>query len=148
MYTIFDETTREALITRIHMLNEHSVARWGEMNVSQMLRHNVLFEEMMQGKRKYKRVFMGRIFGKMALRRLIKDDSPFPRGLPSAPGFKVTGNGIDVPSERSRWIVLVDDYGRLADDRFTHLFFGRMTRDQVGHLSYKHIDHHLRQFGC
>ena len=148
MKTIFDEATRDALITRIHMLNQHSAARWGEMTVSQMLRHCVLFEEMMQGKKKYKRVFMGRLFGKIALQRLIKDDSPLPRGLPTAPGFKVTGTGIDFAASRSAWMALVDDYGAVPGDWFTHLFFGRMTRDQVGHLTYKHIDHHLRQFGC
>ena len=29
---------------------------------------------------------------------------------------------------------------------FVHWFFGKMTREQIGQLVYKHTDHHLRQF--
>jgi len=27
-----------------------------------------------------------------------------------------------------------------------HPFFGKMTKEQVGYLAYKHTDHHLWQF--
>jgi len=29
-----------------------------------------------------------------------------------------------------------------------HSFFGRMTPDEWAVLMYKHVDHHLRQFGA
>jgi hypothetical protein len=148
MKTMFDKTVRSELIDRINMLNEHCTARWGEMTVSQMVRHNALFEEMLLGKRLYNRVFMGRLFGKVALRSLIKDDEPIKRGLPTAKGFKVTSDTIDLVAERARWVALIEEYDRVADTTFVHVFFGKISREQAGRLSYKHTDHHLRQFGC
>lgn len=33
-------------------------------------------------------------------------------------------------------------------DDFMHPFFGKITREQIGYLAYKHDDHHLRQFNA
>ncbi len=71
MKTIFDKPTRDALITRINTLNENSTAQWGKMNVYQMLKHCTLAEELYLGKTKHKRVFLGRLIGKMVLKSLI-----------------------------------------------------------------------------
>ena len=35
----------------------------------------------------------------------------------------------------------------IAAARQTHSFFGRLSGDEWGRLMYKHLDHHLRQFG-
>jgi hypothetical protein len=43
---------------------------------------------------------------------------------------------------------LVDGYEHYSNPDFIHDFFGRMTREQVGQLAYKHTDHHLRPFGA
>lgn len=47
---------------------ETSKAEWGKMNVYEMLKHFTQWEEMMLGKKKYKRAFLGRLFGKIALK--------------------------------------------------------------------------------
>ena len=60
MKTIFDKATRDELINRINILDEHSTAQWGTMNIYQMLKHCVLCEEMYLGKKKYKRKFIER----------------------------------------------------------------------------------------
>jgi len=57
MKTVSDLTTREELINRIQTLNENSKAGWGKMNIYQMVKHCTLSEEMMRGKKKYKRSF-------------------------------------------------------------------------------------------
>ena len=59
MKTIFDKTTRDEIINRIHSVNENSAAQWGKMNVSQMMRHCTKWDEMAQGKKKYKQAFIG-----------------------------------------------------------------------------------------
>ena len=76
METIFDHSTREGLISRINTLNENSKAQWGKMNICQMLKHCTLYEEMMLGKVTFKRAFLGRLFGKMALKEFIQDQNP------------------------------------------------------------------------
>jgi hypothetical protein len=42
---------------------------------------------------------------------------------------------------------LLNEYAHYANPSFFHTFFGKMTKEQVGQLVYKHADHHLRQFG-
>lgn len=85
MKSIFDQQTRDELINRVNSLNTGSKAQWGKMNVYQMVRHCSLWEDMMQGKQKYKQAFIGRIFGKMALRKVMKEESPLARNTPTLP---------------------------------------------------------------
>ncbi|HEY2581765.1 MAG TPA: DUF1569 domain-containing protein [Mucilaginibacter sp.] len=145
MKTIFDNETREGLIDRINTLNENSKAQWGKMNVYQVIKHCRTFEEMALGKRKYQQAFIGRLFGKMALKSLIKDEKPLAHNTPTLPDLKITGDG-DVSSEKSKWIALIKEYDHFSNDDFVHPFFGKITKEQTGYLAYKHTDHHLRQF--
>jgi len=145
MKTIFDKATREELISRIGTVNENSTAQWGKMNTYQMLKHCSLFEEMALGKIKYKRVFVGRLFGKMALKKVLKDDAPLTRNTPTLAELRIKGNG-DVSTEKTRWIGLLGEYEHFNNPDFIHPFFGKITKEQIGQLAYKHADHHLRQF--
>ena len=148
MKTTLDKATRDELIRRIGNLNESSQAQWGKMNVSQMLRHCTAWEELMSGRQKIKRAFVGRIFGKMALRSVLKDEAPLRRNTPTSPEFKITTDGGDVNAEKEKWISLLQDHGQFSHDSIEHTFFGKMPLEQIGYMAYKHTDHHLRQFGC
>src|SRR5450432_1281542 len=108
MKSIFDKTTRDELITRINSLNEKSTAQWGKMNVSQMLRHCTKWDGMALGKKKYKQSFIGKLFGKMALKDMMKD-KPMKKNLPTVPSFKVKEN-TDVVEEKKKWIRLLEEY--------------------------------------
>jgi Protein of unknown function (DUF1569) len=145
MKTIFDKTTRDELITRINTLNENSTAQWGKMNIYQMLRHCRLWEEMILGKRKYKRVFIGRLFGKMALKIVLKDQNPLRRNSPTIPELIIKENG-NILSEKKEWLALIEEQEHFSKPDFVHPFFGKMRKEQLGYFAYKHTDHHLRQF--
>lgn len=147
MKTIFDQTTRNELINRISTLNETSTAQWGKMNVYQMLKHCTLYEEMMLGKQKYERAFLGRLFGRMALPDFVKDETPIKRNLPTLIQLKVKEPSGNVTAERKKWMALLEEYAHLSNNEVIHSFFGKLTKEQVGYLVYKHTDHHLRQFG-
>ena len=148
MKTIFDKSTRVELINRINTLSEKSVSEWGKMNIYQMLKHCIIWEEWIQGvnKPKYKQEFIGFIFGKVALKGMIKDETPLKRNIPTSSAFKVKEKNGDVESEKKKWITLIEEYECYSNPGFIHDFFGRMTKEQVGILAFKHIDHHLRQF--
>jgi hypothetical protein len=146
MKTIFDKTTRDELIVRINMLNENSTAQWGKMNIYQMLKHCTLCEEMYLGKRKYKRAFIGRLFGRIGLRNLLKDETPIKPNSPTSPEFKIKEMGGNILTEKIKWISLIGEYAEYSNENFEHWFFGKMTKEQVGQFAYKHTDHHLRQF--
>ncbi|CAN5806082.1 hypothetical protein BH11BAC7_BH11BAC7_12690 [soil metagenome] len=145
MKTIFDKPTREALVARINLLNEKSAAQWGTMNVYQVIKHCTLWDEMMLGDTKQKQAFIGKIFGKMALRSVLKDEAPLKRSTPTSPQLRVKENG-DVAAEKAKWISSLDRYADFSKPEIMHVFFGKMTKEQLGYMAYKHIDHHLRQF--
>ncbi len=148
MKTVFDKTTRDELISRINMLDEHKAAQWGKMNVYQMLKHCTLWEEWIQSGKKNKQVFVGLLFGKMALKSVLKDDSPLRHNSPTLPELRIQESTGDIAAEKKKWIALIEQYANYSTPSFVHTFFGKMTREQVGYVAYKHTDHHLRQFNC
>jgi hypothetical protein len=102
MKTVFDKTTKEELIGRINSLNETCVPQWGKMNVYQMLKHCRLWEEMIAGKVECKRSFLGRLFGKMALKASLKDEKPMQKNAPSSPELIVNERQGDIAAERAK----------------------------------------------
>ncbi len=148
MKTIFDATVREELIGRINALNENNTSQWGKMNLYQMLNHCTMWDAWILGKNApgYKQAFIGRIFGKMALRRMIKDENPLDKNVPTTPWLKIKEKTGDTEALKASWISLIADYKNYSNPAFIHDFFGKMTEEQIGILAYKHSDHHLRQF--
>ena len=102
MKTIFDELTRNELIGRINLLDADSTARWGKMNIYQMLKHCSLFDEWVLGIHNptYKQVFIGRLFGKIALKDFIGNDKPVKRNVGTLSFLKVTQADGDVALEK------------------------------------------------
>ena len=149
MKTIFDKVTRDELSVRIKSLNENSTANWGKMNFYQMLKHCTLYDEWILGKNNpvYKQVFIGRLFGKTALKDFVGDDKPLKRNMRTLNNLKVELSSGNAASEKLKWIDLVKEFENYSNPNFIHSFFGKMTKEQVGYLDYKHTDHHLRQFG-
>lgn len=149
MRTIFDINTRTALVGRIEKINEENKAKWGKMNVFQMLKHNTYWNRWILGKENhtYKQAFMGKLFGKIALKKMIKDEKPFDKNIPTSSQFKAKDLNGDLEKEKAKWISLIKEYENYQNPNFVHDFFGKMTKEEIGILVHKHCDHHLRQFG-
>jgi hypothetical protein len=148
--SIYDPTIRDEIINRIYLLTENSQAQWGKMNVGQMLSHCILWQDMIFGRIHCKRVFIGRIFGRMALKNVLKDDKPLGKNSPSSRELIITAkqDDIDIVVQKKKLIDLIKEYAGYTEPDFMHPFFGTMTKEQVGYFVYKHTDHHLRQFNC
>lgn len=146
MKTIFDTKTVAEFVSRINLLQENNKAQWGKMDAFQMLKHCTLSEEMFQGKKAYKRLFIGRLFGGMALKGILKNEYPMKKNQPTHSEMKITGTG-NFENGRAKLIELLQEYTSFSNVNFTHPFFGKMTKEQIGDYVYKHTDHHLRQFG-
>ncbi len=147
MKSILEKTTRDGLIGRAKNLSADSTALWGKMKVCQMMIHCRLADEMFLGKKNYKRQFIGVLFGKIGLHRLLKDESPIPRNAPTSIAFRIKDGDYNFSVEKNKWIGVIEEYSNFSNPVFVHWFFGRMTEEQIGKFVYKHIDHHLRQFG-
>jgi hypothetical protein len=147
MHTLFEQTTAAEIIFRIEKLQPTSQAQWGKMNVSQMLAHcsgplETYFEE-----KKIKRDLMGLLFGKIAFKQLISN-KPWRRGLPTAKEFKIT-DLRDFEEEKGK---LLSNVKRFSNEGYTitffiHPFFGKLSSQEYALFNYKHLDHHLQQFG-
>lgn len=150
MNTIFDSAIRQELEARIRTLTPDGKAQWGKMNVYQMLKHCTLWDEWIQGKNNqtYKQEFFGLLFGKMALKKFFRDERQFTKNVPAGKLLIVKERGGDVEEQKRILSASLQDYGSYSSPRFIHDFFGKMTREQVGILAYKHYDHHLRQFNA
>jgi len=147
MKTVLDKGTRDELVSRINSVNESKTPEWGKMTGYQMLKHCCLTEELYLEHKKYKRAFFGRIFGKKALKNILKESAPFPKNAKTSRNFIVTGSG-NLEDEKTKLISLVNEYETFSHPFVEHWFFGKMSKEQVGAFSYKHLDHHLQQFGC
>ena len=150
MKTVFEESTRTELISRISLLNESSPRQWGNMNVNQMVQHCIHWEEMVLRNKRYKRVLIGIFLGRMLLRNELKDDRPMRQNNPTIPDLRISAANGDISTSKTKWISLINEYAAysLPDFSFVHPFFGKMTRNEIGYHAYKHTDHHLRQFSC
>ena len=149
MKTIFDQPVRTELIARIGQITADHKAEWGKMNAYQMLRHNTYWNGWVLGKghHTYKHELIGKLFGKIGLKRTLKNGKPFDRNVPTSNQFKVKVLTGDVDAEKAKWISLINEYDAFDNPAFVHDFFGKMSKEQIGILVYKHTDHHLRQFG-
>ncbi|WP_107038176.1 DUF1569 domain-containing protein [Brumimicrobium mesophilum] len=149
MKSIFDQTDRSSIIERIEAIDSNHTANWGKMNVYQMVKHNVYRNDWILGNGRftYYHAFIGKIFGKMVLKKMIKDEKPFDKSIPTSAPFKIKELDGDLESDKLKWISTIIDYKDFDNPDFIHDFFGKMTKEQIGILVYKHCDHHLRQFG-
>ncbi|RPD39953.1 DUF1569 domain-containing protein [Chitinophaga barathri] len=149
MKTIFDKAVRDELTNRINSLGESSQAQWGKMNVYQMIKHCNTWNAWVQGKQHsdLRQEFLGKIFGKMALKSNTRDDTPMKKGMPAGKAFTIKEKAGDVAVQRDILKGLIADYAHFSNEGFIHDFFGKMTKEQIGVFAYKHVDHHLRQFG-
>ncbi|MCP2043915.1 DUF1569 domain-containing protein [Pontibacter sp. HSC-36F09] len=149
MKSIFDKSTRDEIIARVASITADSSPQWGKMNIHQMVEHNTYWNGWILGKdsHTYKQAFLGKVFGKIALRKMIKDEQPFDKNIPTSSQFKPKETGGDLEAEKLKWISLTEAYKNYHNPTFIHDFFGKMTKEEIGILVYKHSDHHLRQFG-
>jgi hypothetical protein len=148
MNTLFDDTDRAALVARINALQPAAARQWGKMNPAQMLCHLGKALETATGDRPMKQKFLGKILTPL-IRKSVFGDKPFGKNSPTDPTF-VVADDRDFAAERARLLALIGRLvarGPAAAGDAPHAFFGKLSGEEWGQLMYKHIDHHLRQFG-
>jgi hypothetical protein len=149
MPSFFRTEDLDVLLTRIRSVRADSPRAWGKMDPAQMLAHCQVPIRVALGETRLRRGLMGFLFGRIGKKQLM-GPKPTPRGLPTDPAFRVT-DARDLAKERDALVVLVERLGRGGPGLLTkeaHPFFGRMTTEEWDTLMWKHLDHHLRQFGA
>lgn len=145
MKSLFDEAEKQNILNRIQQLTPASQAKWGKMNVAQMLTHCQQPLHVIYGEVKLKRNLMGILFGGMIKRMLLKDE-PYKPGLPTAKEFIIT-DAREFGKEKKLLTDLVQRFSPQQISKDPHPLFGTMTPAEWDFMQWKHLDHHLRQFG-
>jgi Protein of unknown function (DUF1569) len=149
MKTIFDAAGHDELIERLGKLASDSSREWGKMSPSQMMEHTARVLEMaMCDEQPIKQKLIGKALG-WAFKKSFVGEKPFAKNAPTGPEY-VIKDEPDFEATRARLSELIAAlHGRGPEtlDGNVHPFFGRLTGKQWGETQYKHVDHHLRQFG-
>lgn len=150
MKTFFNPADADEIRQRLSSLAPSSPRQWGRMDPAQMLAHCVAAMQMTLGEVNPPRVFIGRILGPIAKGRFINSPAPLSHNAPTATEL-VVANARDFDAERTKLLTLIDRFtagGPSAATTRPHAFFGPLSPDEWGRLAWKHLDHHLHQFGA
>ena len=148
MRSILNEGDRSEISSRLQALSESSTGRWGSLDVAGMLQHLRLSASMTVGELAVPSANK-RVFQVFPVKHLILYVLPFPKGAPTAPELKA---GVEASFEEER-AALLQLLGRIGTGSRegagpSHPLFGPLTWREWGVVTYKHVDHHLKQFGA
>lgn len=136
------------MLGRIEKITPGNQRQWGSMDVAQMLAHCGNAMEMAMGKINPQRVFIGRLLGGI-FKHTYTNEKPFSKDSPTSDEIRVT-DSRDFNNEKTRLLSLVREFaagGEKGCTHHPHPFFGSLTAAEWSRGMYKHLDHHLRQFG-
>jgi hypothetical protein len=149
MHSLFDPADRQSVLGRLERLEPAAARQWGKMGVAQMLAHCSAALEVATGQTPRKQALIGKIFAPF-VRSSLLGEKPFGKNSPTDPAFIVTDEK-DFEAEKRRLTRLVHTFCESGPEKAstrTHSFLGRLRGEEWGVMMYKHIDHHLRQFGA
>ena len=142
---LFDNNVKLDIIHRINKLTPQSQAQWGKMNVAQMLAHCQMPLGVATGKHTLKRNFFLSLIGPLFKKQLY-NEQPFKRNLPTDKSF-IIANPQEFEKEKQNLIDMVNSFSATAMSGEPHPFFGKLTKEEWSKGTWKHLDHHLQQFG-
>ncbi len=146
MPSLRDQATRTGIVQRLQQLTPSTKPRWGKFDAAHMLCHlddalSVSLGEPPSQPMNHK------AFQHFPLKHLILYVVPFPKGAAAPPGMLLTPpRNFDEDRQR-----LFDKIERIAAARAgagpAHPLFGPLSYEEWNALHWKHIEHHLKQFG-
>jgi hypothetical protein len=149
MKTIFDSEAYIEIIDRLDNLTANSQAKWGKMNVSQMLVHCQKPIKLAFGEETIKSPGLLMKLMIPLFKSSLYNNKPWKKGLPTTKEFIISG-GVDFEKEKislRELITKIHENEEHFKPSKNHPAFGKMDYWMWGQSGYKHLDHHFRQFG-
>jgi len=149
MESIFEKKIHQELLSRLDNLFKDHQAKWGKMNVCQMLKHCqkailVAFgEETIEPPNALVRFVLG------FMKPVLYNDKAWKQGLPTAKEFIIVETD-DFLDERHKLKALITRFYQsqhVFEPSKKHPVFGKLKAWMWGRWAYKHLDHHFKQFG-
>jgi len=151
MSNVFRPAVHAEVAGRLESLRPDSPRQWGRMSAHQAVCHlNDSFKAILQDRPLPARP----LTTKLRFTRFIAFTSPlrWPKGVPTSPQVDAEKGGTppeDFATDVDELQVLlsrfVDSDGRTLEP---HYVWGDMSRGVWGRYGYRHMDHHLKQFGA
>ena len=146
---VFEPSVMHGLRNRIQQLSLNLTPYWGKMNAPQMLAHlNVMFELALEDKHPHPNI-VARFLLRTIVKKGIVNEAPYPKNSRTAPEM-IISHQPDFGVEKQRllsYLEQVESLGAAAFDNRSHPSFGQLSTIEWSNAFYKHIDHHLKQFG-
>lgn len=150
MKNIFTTEVSNEVIERINKIQQDTTPQWGKMNSGQMFAHcNVPYEMVYEAEKHPKPNAFVRFIIKMMAKNQVVSEKPYPKNGRTAPEFIMTENK-DFSKEQNRLKDYIDKTQQLGEAHFdgkeSHAM-GSLNKAEWNNMFYKHLDHHLTQFG-
>ena len=146
---IYSESVANELVTRINKLSVNTAAQWGKMDVSQMMAHcNVSYDMAFDENFKKSNGFIRFILKNLVKKGLVNEE-PLKKNSSTATEM-IIKTPKNFETEKSKMIQNVKNFVAKGENYFEgkdHPGFGVMTKEEWNNFYYKHLDHHLTQFG-
>jgi Protein of unknown function (DUF1569) len=145
---LFDQSTYQEINDRLNKLSASSERQWGKMTAAQMMAHCKEAFKVPLSSKPLSRSTMGILFGWMMKSKLF-NTSPWGKNLPTAPNFRIKDER-SFEEEKNDLVSIVSNFHKKGASGIgdkVHPMFGKLTAEQWGLSMWKHLDHHLRQFG-
>ena len=146
MKSIFDEKVYNEIVSRVNNLNANSKGQWGKMTIAQTVWHcQIPLKVVIKNKKIDKK---GNPLIRWFFKKALYNDKPWRKNLPTS-SFAKAKEDKDFNTELETLQKLIQEVYNVRDrkDWNPHPIFGSFTPQQWGQMQYKHLDHHLRQFG-
>lgn len=148
---LFDESNRAELILRINKLNPDAKNLWGKMNANQMICHCT---DGLRGPLGELSGFtdQSNFLSRSLVKWLVLYVIPIPKDVPTSKRVDQMKDGTkptNFTADRKTFIEFIEKMTStpVDFDWTPHFKFDALNRNEWGILAYKHIDHHLKQFG-
>lgn len=148
MKSLFEFQTKEEILLRLQQLSPDCEPLWGSMNVAQMMAHCTGGLNLAMGHIKPKRQILGILFGWL-FKSSYSNKYNFPKNVKTIKGGEII-HACDFDTEYIRLMKTIEAFylgGEPVCTTHPHPIMGKFTPKQWGIGMYKHLDHHLRQFG-
>ena len=142
---LLEEEVKQETVNRINKLTPASQRKWGIMEVAQMLAHLQARFAVVFGTDKLKANLFIRLFAPL-LKKMLYSETPYKKNLATDKSFKISDHR-EFAKEKQQLLNMIYSFSEETIRKDPHPYFGKLTVEQWGKASWKHIDHHLRQFG-
>lgn len=150
MILLLNQDTISDIFRRLDALSTNDQPLFGKMNPAEMMKHCTRAIEIPLGIRNINpHWFFKLVFGRWVRTKILSDEIYAPN-QPTAPEFKIHDKSLCFEEEKGKLASAINEFVRKNDsemENVVHGLIGKLSADEWRKSQWKHLDHHLRQFG-